>query len=117
MSNTQTTQYEKHHSFSQFYTTRGIGAVKHQMERAIRLLSENGQTESDLSIRTILEKVLDSLTGKITDSKFHITPFIADEMATLDDLQLSYYLYHRYRYDVHPQDHVLDAGRYRCSGD
>lgn len=43
-----------------------------------------------------------------TDGGFSLSPFIAAEMAALDDADLPRYLYHRYRYDVWPREKILD---------
>ncbi|MFQ5652819.1 MAG: radical SAM/SPASM domain-containing protein [bacterium] len=100
--------YEKHHSFELFYSRNG--SVRTQTERALQVVTGdlesvrlNGQAEVIASVRESLSK-----QSQDDEAEFQLTPFIADEMSRLEDQELITYLFHRFRYDVYPGQHLLD---------
>jgi len=80
-----------------------------EVEKTRALVAIAGALQSDSSIIELLQCVREDLTDQSTRAhKFAITQFIADEMRTIDDKDLSRYLFHRYRYDVFPLEQKLD---------
>jgi radical SAM protein with 4Fe4S-binding SPASM domain len=102
--------YEKHHSFEGFYSSKDAGVVVNQRERAIRVLQDSLQKNNKGPYFKILSLALPELEKdkQKTESDFKVTPFVAEEMETLDDEQVPRYLFHRYRYDVFPKHRQLD---------
>ncbi len=96
--------YEKHHSFDNFYSKQSSDICVIQKRRAVRIL-ESCVCENKYR-GEILAKVLSEL--KENEKKFKITSFIAEEMALIEDAELLEYLFHRYRYDVFPQEKTTD---------
>ena len=90
--------YKKHHSFKNFYSSKMEDVAKIQKERAIILLKN-----TDDKILKNAKKCLEN-----DNELFSLTPFIAEEMSTIEDDQILNYLYHRYRYDVFPQKKIID---------
>lgn len=102
--------YEKHHSFEGFHSSKDAGVVANQKERAIRILKDSLQKNNKGPHFKILSLALSELEKdkQELESDFRVTPFIAEEMETLDDEQVPRYFFHRYRYDVFPKHHQLD---------
>lgn len=103
--NSSLNTYEKHHSFSDFYTSHDASHIERQRLRLIDFLSNNSIDEK---YAEICKSVLDDIKNNNEDCDFKITAFIADEIATIDDNDLPRYLFHRYRYDVYPSKKILD---------
>ena len=101
-------QYEKHHSFSSFYSSHDVEDIEKQLARAKSALSEFCVNNLTSKYTPIYRVVLDDLKTEKSEFPFKITSFIADEMATINDFDLPRYLYHRYRYDIYPQKKTLD---------
>ena len=108
------TTFTKQNSFESKFISQPLTSVIQQCHRALSLISSS--TNSSYRDQ-ILSKVLKDITLQITPAdenlksalkKFTITDLIAEEMARLDDTQVAEFLFHRYRYDVHPSDRVLD---------
>ena len=108
MNNSKLNQYEKHHSFSSFHSNHDVEDISMQSLRASRILSEFCLNNSTSKYTSIYKVIIDDLNAVEAGIRFKVTPFIADEMAAIDDLDLPRYLYHRYRYDIHPQKNILD---------
>ena len=102
-SNLPSTTYQKHHSFDFFYSQKKTD-IEEQQKRCLRLLEK---IEGNSYFNEILSAAKKELT-ETQDSKFKITTFIADEISLLEDSQIPNYLFHRYRYDVFPQEFRLD---------
>ena len=106
----QSTQpYVKQHSFDGFYS-RIAADMQQQSARALKIgqaaLSEGSVPAGR---RAILQRAVADLDTTGTSAQpFKITQFIADEMSTLADDELSRYLFHRYRYDIFPMTRELD---------
>ncbi len=102
--------YKKHHSFENFYSAKPDGIELLQSSRAIRLLqaflSEGNQSYFGKILRHCLQDL--EAGNKAMPAEFKIVRFVAEEMDTLADKQILPYLFHRYRYDVFPQEHQLD---------
>lgn len=84
-----------------------------QRLRAVRVLRACGGRDISLPEggRAVLPLALQELAAEpVTGgTAFHLTPFVADEMSLLTDLELPRYIYHRYRYDIYPARRLLDA--------
>lgn len=108
-------EYTKHHSFN-FFSSKKTGTIKTQVERALGLLNTYF-AEFDRRLdcprsewHELLIKVRSDLlySGEDHSPDFKITQFIAEEMETIEDADLTRYLAHRYRYDVFPLTKQLD---------
>ena len=106
----QSTQpYVKQHSFDGFYS-RIAADVQQQAARALKI-GQAALTGGSVPAgrRAILQRAVADLdTAGTSAQPFKITQFIADEMSTLADDELSRYLFHRYRYDIFPMTRELD---------
>lgn len=103
-----TKTYNKKNSFHNLSATSGLTTVKEQRDRAIRLLESS---EPNAEHKEVLEKALTGLkAGAAGESNpiFDITPFVADEMALLEDGRVPYFIFHRYRYEVYPSERKID---------
>lgn len=101
-------KYEKHHSFEEFSSKNHDYPVQ-QRQRVIDVLSAylldppaNARREFDPILKEALRCLVDG------NPQFKISPFIAEEIGTLEDADLPRYTYHRYRYDVYPSNRILD---------
>jgi pyruvate-formate lyase-activating enzyme len=98
--------YVKHRSFQNFSAggESGDSSMLRQTTRALALLAASRENwpEAWISPLTAVSADLQAEGG------FSLSPFIAAEMAALDDADLPRYLYHRYRYDVWPREKILD---------
>ena len=94
-------KYTKHHSFSTFFSSLGVDPTV-QKNRVISVLGSH----LDIYPCSVKAKALEDL--KLENENFKITQFIADELSLLDDEELCRYIYHRYRYDVYPNDKIID---------
>ncbi|MCW7472039.1 radical SAM protein [Leptospira levettii] len=110
--------YKKHNSFDNI-SSRIKEAVEYQKMRSIRVLRDyhDGKIPIQHSIKNkanftgILKRVESDLTSEIKDpshSQFEISPFAAEEMYTYSDEELIRFFYHRYRYEIFPQNFELD---------
>lgn len=107
MKNKETVTYEKHHSFTKFFTKNSGKCIKEQSDRLIKSLKSIDIDKNDKKYH-VYKEIIDSLS--LNDSKgFKVTPFIADEITTIDDVDLANYAYHRYRYDIYPSKKILDS--------
>ena len=94
--------YEKHQSFNLFSTNTNVD-LESQKKRCIKILkSKTGNDYQDQILASALSD-FENVGGK-----FKITPFIADELALLEDKNIPRFLFHRYRYDVFPSEKKLD---------
>jgi len=102
------TTYEKKDSFNELNVINKRTSVEGQVKRAVQALS-NDLGES--SYRSVLLKALADLElqGASKKGSFFITPFVADEMWTLEDSQIPKYIFHRYRYEMFPVEKQLDS--------
>lgn len=98
--------YVKHRSFQNFSAggESGDSSMLRQATRALALLAASRESWPEAWINS-LTAVSADLQG---EGGFSLSPFIAAEMAALDDADLPRYLYHRYRYDVWPREKILD---------
>lgn len=100
--------YEKGASFKSLYICQGLTTPGKQRKRALTILKECFDS-LQLEIKDILKQVmLDLENPSIDQETFVISPFVADEMRLLSDLDIPRYLYHRYRYEVFPLTKQLD---------
>lgn len=101
---TQTKLYVKHHSFKDF-VSKIHADIALERERVMNLLKNSSHTEN----AAIVQKILNDLTqADPSQADFKITPHIADELSRLNDAHVVRYTIHRYRYDVYPQQKILD---------
>jgi radical SAM protein with 4Fe4S-binding SPASM domain len=101
--------YEKHHSFSDFYSSNSSGKINAQKKRVIKLITDYLSHDFESSKNTIYRNILNDLTSQVSKYGFKITQFIADEMDTIDDGDIPRYLFHRYRYDIYPKEKLIDS--------
>ncbi|MCF8057843.1 MAG: SPASM domain-containing protein [Bacteriovoracaceae bacterium] len=99
--------YEKKNSFNEFNIVQSRTTVDEQVSRVIKILSEN---KANNRFQEVLSKAFASLKLQAIGGKseFYITPFIADELSTIEDEDIPKYIFHRYRYDIFPAEKQLD---------
>lgn len=102
-------RYQKHHSFSDFYSSKGIEKIDIQTRRIINLVNNIIASDQNSKHIDIYNNILKDLESSEKSNGFKITQFIADELDTLDDNDIPAYLYHRYRYDIYPQKKIIDS--------
>ncbi|MBF0448345.1 MAG: SPASM domain-containing protein [Magnetococcales bacterium] len=103
------TPYEKRDSFDSFSSRLGREVISKQRERSRLLLQETmanaNFTKND---QEILRLIFQELSKENSEERlFDITGMAAEEMTTLEDYQVTPYLIHRYRYEIHPKENRL----------
>jgi radical SAM protein with 4Fe4S-binding SPASM domain len=106
----QGSSYQKHHSFMDFFS-KNPASLPQQKLRILKAISDaKNQAEVNPLYSPILNQIAQDLgENSSKEHKFQLTQFIADELGTIDDRDLTRYLYHRYRYDVFPLEQKLDS--------
>ena len=104
--------YKKHNSFVEIRLGQqdGVIAAKARIAR-IRERQDLVTGLTDVQ-RALLVKVYEDLLGSPrqgTAPRFELTPSVAQEITTYDDAVLPRYLVHRYRYEIYPQQKVLEG--------
>lgn len=98
--------YQKHHSFEWFNSR--VGSNKDdQLKRVIKILQATDLDQIESERRDVIKEALRHLTASYPVG-FKITPHISDELSRLEDKHVIRYIFHRYRYDVYPQQKKLD---------
>ncbi len=97
-------EYIKHHSFKEFHSNVDT-KQETQRERVIRILHGAKQSQHEKIFQSILSDLENYSNSEID---FKITLHIADELSKIEDIDVSRYLYHRYRYDIYPKKKILD---------
>lgn len=99
--------YVKHQSFANVWSNLATN-IEEETERAVKKLVEQ-LSRLGFEYRKVAQKAIEALSANSSmGSHFRITPFIADELSRLEDDQVAVYIIHRYRYDVYPQEKILD---------
>ena len=120
MANLATTSYKKLNSFESTRILNRRSSVNEQLKRAVEILSKddkNLKSENFANFSDVIKRVKISinyqntvkdpnLLGSVTE--FFISELIAEEMSTINDENLKLYLFHRFRYEVFPQEKTLD---------
>jgi radical SAM protein with 4Fe4S-binding SPASM domain len=104
--------YRKHNSFVEL--RRQGGDSEPGIFGRIATVCKNTKFTTNLPPphSVILAKVLEDLLLDFGDSaspKFRLTPNVIKELDSLSDEELPRYLVHRYRYELFPEQHILDA--------
>jgi len=104
----KTKVYEKRNSYQSLYICQGLTSSEEQTKRALNILGQSIDHQP-LEWNDILNQIiLDLKTPLIDQETFVITPFVADEMRLISDIDIPRYLYHRYRYEIFPLAKRLD---------
>lgn len=104
--------YEKHNSFVEIrHQNNDLLAVS--MKR-IAELSDKEDCLKNLSEphRPIFDQLCKDLLSPTPENNrpcFSLSPNVVEEIATVSDADLPRYLVHRYRYEIYPQNRILDA--------
>lgn len=102
--------YRKHNSFVGFraHAAKDLGAILAKI--AVALDDPNNTSQLTTSFQKILESVKTDLFTSVSFDlpRFGLTPHVAKEIDLLAERDIARYLVHRYRYEIHPQLHVLD---------
>lgn len=102
--------YRKHNSFLEL--RHGTGDRQAQARTRLATLRLDPARAAGLSVAhaQILERAFADLFDEPADEtpRFALSPHVVEEVATLDDDQLSRYVLHRYRYEMFPQRRQLD---------
>jgi len=102
-----TKTYQKYHSFETFYTKINANPEV-ERHRACKVLERESLYLREPYWQKITNKVLKDLSTPEVETTFKITQNIADETSKLSDEQLPRYFFHRYRYDIFPQEKLID---------
>lgn len=100
--------YKKYRSFKTFSSSINAD-LGLQTQRILRIIKEQMNSVSDLYQKKILEMVVSDLShvGK-REGQFTLSQSIADEISKIEDEHIGRYMFHRYRYDIFPQQKKLD---------
>ena len=100
--------YKKHNSFSKIKIIKKDNDV--DINKIINSLKFEIKNEENTTKKDIFEKIVRDLSKDKheTESQFKLTPNVIEEIKTIDDNNIGKYLYHRYRYEVFPQEKILD---------
>ena len=102
--------YQKKNSFIQLRNRKY--QENHAALARIKALRTNYEIQKMLSDnqRNVLQHVYQDLLDECTsnESKFILSSNVIEEIARIKDLDLPRYLFHRYRYEIYPQNQTLD---------
>lgn len=100
--------YKKKNSFSNFKSLNKN--IIFNKIKILELVKNDIQKEKNLSKKNILNKIYEDLTTENVknDNSFKLSPNVIAEINTLDDTQVSNYLFHRYRYEIFPDEKKID---------
>ena len=103
--------YRKHNSFLEIRHHHD-GAVQHVLDR-FRALAVQPDASRDLSVsqKDVLCRAIADLLDEAPGStlpRFRLSPSVIEEINSFPDSVLPRYLVHRYRYEMYPQQHVVD---------
>jgi radical SAM protein with 4Fe4S-binding SPASM domain len=98
--------YNKYYSFYNFYSNSLDNILLVQKKRAIKLITKYMKKNSKYF--DILNFVLMDLNCSGSENKFKINYLVAHEMEKMEDSKIPEYFYHRYRYDIFPDNYKLD---------
>ncbi len=100
--------YKKHNSFSNFRLSKENEFF--DLNKIINILNLEIKREKNLSKKKIYEKLIFDLSNNKIEKKtvFKLTPNVIEEIKTIDEKEIANYLYHRYRYEIFPQEKTLD---------
>ena len=103
-------EYQKHNSFVKLIPKRSK-LIENQVNRARIILKRPELTTSDnIEHSMILAEIKDIFLSEANRSvtKFQISENVAEELRTLNDIDVPAYLVHRYRYEIFPEKKKLD---------
>jgi radical SAM protein with 4Fe4S-binding SPASM domain len=100
--------YKKYNSFSNFKVLKDDKSFN--LNKILNLLKIGIEDEKNQSKKIILEKIFADLSENKCDKKyfFKLTPNVIEEIKTINDNKIVNYLYHRYRYEIFPQEKIID---------
>lgn len=99
--------YNKYHSFVDFYSNSPKNNIEIQSKRSIKLIKIYLNNSNNKYYSEILNFVLFDLKNE-KDPVFKINIFIADDISKINDKDIPEYFFHRYRYDVFPDNCQMD---------
>jgi len=104
--------YQKHNSFVELRDHNHQG-VEQTLNRIATLRSANPEHNQLLSSdqQSILQRVYRDLLdgGTPEEPQFTLSLNVVEEIARIENSDLTRYLIHRYRYEIYPQNHILDS--------
>ena len=100
--------YKKHNSFSNIKILKNENDI--DVNKIIKLLKVKIKDETNPTKKNIFEKIANDLSNNSSEieSQFKLTPNVIEELKTMNDNEIGKYLYHRYRYEIFPQEKILD---------
>ncbi len=100
--------YKKHNSFSNIKILKNDNYI--DINKIINSLKIETKNEENIVKKDIFEKIIKDLSNIHHNTKyqFKLTPNVIEELKTLNDNDIGKYLYHRYRYEIFPQEKILD---------
>lgn len=102
-------QYAKGDSFEASFVARPRTSAEAQRVRSLDVLERGDLPFNFQSVLTRAIADLRSGGSGSSPGSLTITPFVAEELARIDDKNLPRYVFHRFRYDVFPSLRQLDA--------
>ena len=101
-------QYEKHNSFDHFRSkkTSNLSAIRHRIEQLNkRLASQSGK---DYFLKIVKKAAHQILLEEDAPRAFKLYPHTYNEISKINDEQLPRYLFYRYRYEIFPEEKIVD---------
>ena len=100
--------YKKYNSFSNFKVLSNNQDL--DLNKILNILETAEKEEENYEKKRILTKIYSDLQGKGENKKFvfRLKPNVIEEIKTLEDDKIANYLYHRYRYEIFPEEKIVD---------
>ena len=96
--------YQKQNSFETFHTNLAYD-IEEQRQRILKCLK--GYQDTDAYRQEVIQAAEKELQ-KNEGGTFAVSQYMADELAKIEDADVPRYIFHRYRYDIHPNLRKLD---------
>ncbi len=108
--NNKTKEYKKHNSFINFKTSKDKETLN--FDKFLQEILENKDNLANLNKgqKEIIKKIKNDFKIKESqdDKIFKITPHVKEEILKIEKENIIKYLVHRYRYEIFPQDNIID---------
>ena len=101
-------QYEKHNSFDNFRSKKAsdLSTIRHRIEQLNERLSN--QPSKGYFSEVVKKAVHQILMDQNDPNAFKLYPHTYNEISKISDEQLPRYLFYRYRYEIFPDEKIVD---------
>ena len=104
----ETKLYKKYRSFQTFSSSLNTD-IAAQQGRVIKILTEAIRAAAEPYKKQIWQTVVnDLISEQKREGQFTLSQNIADEISKMEDADIGRYMFHRYRYDIFPQEKKSD---------